>query len=141
MNKKIHRLAWNKSLHQIVAASRLEAGKTVDDAEAACTKFEMLLEVLGLLFDFAGEHAMPILGFPDGKVKVGTASTLHGMDWVSSLIPLLSAGLDDKAIARELDVSSSTLSRRIRDLMSIYGVHTRFQLGLQIARSSAVASK
>lgn len=92
MNKKIHSLAWNNSPRQIVAASGLETGKTVDDAEAARTKLEMLLEVLGLLLDFAGEHAMPILGFPDGEVKVGTASALHGVDWVSSLIPPLERG-------------------------------------------------
>lgn len=99
-----------------------------------------LLEVLCMLFDSEWEHATPILCPPDGEVKIGTASNVHGIEWASSMISLLSAGLNDKAIAQELDISSSTLSRRISDLMSIYGVHTRFQLGLQIARSNHVDS-
>lgn len=99
-----------------------------------------LLEVLCLLFDSEWEHATPILSPPDGKVKAGAESYMHGIEWVKSLIPLLSAGLNDKAIAQELNISSSTLSRRMAELMSIYGVHTRFQLGLRIARSSDVPS-
>jgi len=100
-----------------------------------------LLEVLCLFFDSEWEHATPILSPRDGEVKIGTESYGHGIEWVKSLIPLLSAGLNDKAIAQELGISSSTLSRRIADLMSIYGVHTRFQLGLQVARSNGVASQ
>lgn len=141
MNKKLYSLVWNKSLHQVVVVSELETAKTGNPAEAetARTKLEILLEVLCLLFDSVGEDATPILSNPDGEVKRRMPSNVHSTDWANSLITLLSAGLDDKAIARKLDVSSSTLGRRIRNLMSIYGVHTRFQLGLQIARSNAVA--
>lgn len=130
MSKKIYSLVWNEY-----------ATETEDGLEAARSKLQMLLEVLCLLFDSVGEPATPILSKLDSKIKAATASDVLDVDWAKSLIPLLSAGLDDKTIARELDISSSTLSRRIRDLMSIYGVHTRFQLGLHVARSGAVASQ
>jgi DNA-binding NarL/FixJ family response regulator len=49
------------------------------------------------------------------------------------LIPLLSAGLNDKAIAAELGISSATLNRRMSELMKKTGTRTRFQLGLHVA--------
>jgi hypothetical protein len=91
-----------------------------------------LLEALCLLFEFVWEKATPIVTTRDGEVKVG--SDANGHESVKTLIPLLSAGLNDKAIAQELNISASTLNRRIGELMSIYAVRTRFQLGLQVAR-------
>lgn len=95
-----------------------------------------LLEALCLLFEFVWEKATPIVPTRDGEVKV--RSDGNGHDSAKALIPLLSAGLNDKAIAQELNISASTLNRRIGDLMSIYAVRTRFQLGLQIARMNDV---
>lgn len=96
-----------------------------------------LLEALCLLFEFVWEKATPIVPSRDGEVKV--RSDLTGHEAAKALIPLLSAGLNDKAIAQELNISASTLNRRIGELMSMYAVRTRFQLGLQIARMNDAA--
>ena len=93
-----------------------------------------LLEALCLLFEFVWEKATPIVVARGGEVKMKSDGNGHGSESVQALIPLLSAGLNDKAIAQELDISASTLNRRMGDLMSIYGARTRFQLGLQVAR-------
>ena len=82
--------------------------------------------------------ATPIVTTRDGEVRVGPDGNGHAIESAKALIPLLSAGLNDKAIAQELNISASTLNRRIGDLMSIYAVRTRFQLGLQIARMNDV---
>jgi sugar-specific transcriptional regulator TrmB len=98
-----------------------------------------LLEALCLLFEFVWEKATPIVTTRDGEVKV--ESDANGHESAKALIPLLSAGLNDKAIAQELNISASTLNRRIGELMAIYAVRTRFQLGLQIARMNDTASQ
>jgi DNA-binding NarL/FixJ family response regulator len=50
------------------------------------------------------------------------------------ILPLLAAGMKDEAIARQLGVSLRTVRRWVGRLMTQYGVATRFQLGLAIAR-------
>lgn len=99
-----------------------------------------LLEALCLLFEFVWEKATPIVTARDGEVKIKSDGNGHGGESVHALIPLLSAGFNDKAIAQELNISASTLNRRMGDLMSLYGARTRFQLGLQVARMSDAAS-
>jgi hypothetical protein len=98
-----------------------------------------LLEALCLLFEFVWEKATPVVASRDGEVKVRTESAGYGSEFAKALLPLLSAGLNDKAIAQELDISASTLNRRIGELMSIYDARTRFQLGLQVARLNDAA--
>jgi len=49
------------------------------------------------------------------------------------LVRLLSLGLTDRAIARELGVSERTVGRRVTRLQEHLGADTRFQLGLQLA--------
>jgi len=100
-----------------------------------------LLEALCLLFEFVWEKATPIVTARDGEVKMKSDGNGHGSESVQALIPLLSAGLNDKAIAQELNISASTLNRRMGDLMSIYDARTRFQLGLQVARLNDAASQ
>lgn len=91
-----------------------------------------LLEALCVLFECIWEKAVPVLSVSESRIELAhprlrlTAPT-------KALVQLLSAGLPDKAIAQELRISTSTLNRRIADLMDSYGVHTRLQLGMQIA--------
>ena len=99
-----------------------------------------LLEALCLLFEFVWEKATPIVTARDGEVKMKPDGNGHG-ESVQALIPLLSAGFNDKAIAQELNISASTLNRRMGELMSLYSARTRFQLGLQVARMSDTASQ
>jgi sugar-specific transcriptional regulator TrmB len=100
-----------------------------------------LLEALCLLFEFVWGKATPIVTARHGEVKMRSDGNGHGIESAQALLPLLSAGLNDKAIAQELNISASTLNRRMGDLMSIYGARTRFQLGLQVARLNDVASQ
>ncbi|MEU6011821.1 helix-turn-helix domain-containing protein [Streptomyces sp. NPDC047453] len=59
---------------------------------------------------------------------------LDGSKEFRHLVRLLSIGLTDRSIARELGVSERTVGRRVTRLQELLGADTRFQLGLQIAR-------
>lgn len=50
------------------------------------------------------------------------------------LLALLGIGLKDEAIARRMRIGSRTVQRRIRRLMDMTGVRTRFQVGVEAAR-------
>lgn len=67
----------------------------------------------------------------------GSTTTAH-IDKESTetrrLLTNLAAGLTDKAIARDLDVSERTVRRRIAQLQELLGAQTRFQLGVQATR-------
>lgn len=90
-----------------------------------------LLKALWLLFEFVWERATPImLGRPATKSEK-TSEAEDG--FAAALLPLLSAGLNDKAIAVELGISSATLNRRMSELMRRTGTRTRFQLGWRMA--------
>ncbi|HJU07755.1 MAG TPA: helix-turn-helix domain-containing protein [Rhodanobacteraceae bacterium] len=97
-----------------------------------------LLEALCLLFEFAWEKATPILAV-HGKLETGSVDGRLA-EAADTLIPMLAAGLNDKAIALELGISAATLNRRIGELMKAYGTRTRFQLGWRIALETARAS-
>jgi len=88
-----------------------------------------LLNALCLLFEFVWERATPIL------LARGSTRGDKGDDdeFAAALVPLLSAGLNDKAIAAELGISSATLNRRMSELMRKTGTRTRFQLGWHAA--------
>lgn len=92
-----------------------------------------LLNALCLLFEFVWERATPIM------LARGNARTDKGDDdeFAAALIPLLSTGLNDKAIAAELGISSATLNRRMSELMRKTGTRSRFQLGWHAALVAA----
>lgn len=50
------------------------------------------------------------------------------------ILTLLGAGLKDASIARRLQIGTRTVQRRVRRLMDLAGVDTRFQIGLEAAR-------
>lgn len=89
-----------------------------------------LLRALSALFEALWQQAMPL-------------STLDGRDGRSGpdepgsearrILALLTAGLPDDSIARQLDLSPKTIQRRIHDIMTRLGAGTRFQAGLQAA--------
>lgn len=84
-----------------------------------------LVEALRSVFEAYWEMAMPL---PDGgRSPAVPDDTRH-------LLTLLSVGLTDHAIARELGVSERTVGRRITRLQRTLGAQTRFQLGAQAAR-------
>lgn len=136
---------FSKLPFKMMIADKRTAVITLDaqDAQAPTLLIHRstLLEALCLLFEFVWEKATPVVAARDGEVKVRMESTGHGIESATALLPLLSAGLNDKAIAQELNISASTLNRRIGELMSIYDARTRFQLGLQVARLNEIVPR
>jgi sugar-specific transcriptional regulator TrmB len=91
-----------------------------------------LLDALYSMFELLWERAAPIAITPEG-VQTGEPGTRLPAE-ADHLIPLLAAGLNDKAIAYELGISASTLTRRITEIMQRLDAQTRFQLGWMAAR-------
>jgi Sugar-specific transcriptional regulator TrmB len=87
-----------------------------------------LLDSLYALFELTWERSTPIVFTSDGKLKTGEPHSRLS-DAAGQVIPLLAAGLNDKAIAYEAGMSTTTLNRRIAELMKCFGTRTRFQLG------------
>lgn len=84
-----------------------------------------LLEALFELFEAQWSRAMPVprCESPD-RARSG----------VQELLTMLSAGMTDDAIARQLGVSARTVQRRISELMETLGTRNRFQAGVQVVR-------
>lgn len=86
-----------------------------------------LLTALIALFEAFWEQAYPIVGRESDRPAELTDRDL-------SLLRLMSAGLKDAAIVRQLGISPRTLRRRTLHLMDLLGASTRFQAGAQAAR-------
>lgn len=84
-----------------------------------------LLDALVDMYQVYWERATPMFG---GQ------STADDDDEDMLIVGLLSAGLKDQAIARQLGVSQRTASRKVTALMERLGVATRFQCGAAAAK-------
>ncbi len=91
-----------------------------------------LLDALCALFDLIWERATPIGFTRAGKLDIGEPAPRLS-EAAEQLVPLLAAGLNDKAIAHEAGISDTTLTRRIAELMKRFDARTRFQLGWSAA--------
>lgn len=98
-----------------------------------------LLDALVGLFEILWRDAVPLPAPDDGE---GTTApllaelTTHtpGASPDPQLLALLTAGLKDEAIARQLGISLRTVHRRTSRIMQELGARTRFQAGLHAAR-------
>ncbi|MEF3404292.1 helix-turn-helix transcriptional regulator [Agromyces sp. CCNWLW203] len=90
----------------------------------ACTRNPRIVESWRTIFNSFWRQAMPF--DPQGAFGADREE-------FRELVRLLSLGITDRAIARELGVSERTIGRRVTTLQRHLGVETRFQLGLQIA--------
>lgn len=112
-------------------------GKKTEKASTLLVHRSPLLEALCLLFEFAWGQATPIMfGHADATSR-SSAAVAHSNELAEALIPLLAAGLNDKAIAQELGISSATLNRRMAELMRVNQTRSRFQLGWHAALAAA----
>jgi len=91
-----------------------------------------LLDSLYALFELTWERSTPIVFTQTGELQAGHPDSRLS-DAAGQVIPLLAAGLNDKAIAYEAGMSTTTLNRRIAELMKSFGTRTRFQLGWRAA--------
>ena len=102
------------------------------EGETLLVRSSALLNALYVLFESLWERATPLAFSPGGAPKISRAAP-RVPEAAARLIALLSAGLNDKAIAHELDVSAATLNRRLAELMKRLDTRTRFQMGWRAA--------
>jgi predicted DNA-binding transcriptional regulator len=102
------------------------------DGATLLVRSSALLDALYALFESLWERSTPIAFAPTGEPRIGKPLS-RVPETAAKLIPLLAAGLNDKAIAHELDVSSATLNRRLAELMKGLDTRTRFQMGWRAA--------
>jgi predicted DNA-binding transcriptional regulator len=87
-----------------------------------------LLDGLQAMFEMVWGQATPV-GFSMGApAAVGGARSPLSRE-LEALIPLLAAGLNDKAIAHRLHISVRTLIRRVTKLLTVLDARSRFQAG------------
>jgi hypothetical protein len=99
-------------------------GKTPGMIDSALVVYApTLLDALVKLFDLLWQVAEPVLPPVEGQ---------EGAD--DRLLSLLTAGLKDEAIARQLGVSLRTVHRRTSELSASLGARTRFQAGVLAER-------
>jgi DNA-binding CsgD family transcriptional regulator/sugar-specific transcriptional regulator TrmB len=84
------------------------------------------------LFEDYWERSQPL----SGALAAGPGELLSPTE--RETLELLCTGMKDEAIARQLGVSPRTLNRRILRLMTVLGVSSRFQAGIQAARLGLV---
>jgi DNA-binding transcriptional regulator YhcF (GntR family)/DNA-binding CsgD family transcriptional regulator len=88
-----------------------------------------LLTTLLMLFDTVWERALPLDAGSRPERVLDEPAAEDRM-----LLQMLTAGLKDQAIARQLDVSLRTARRRLAQLMTTTGATSRFQLALAAVR-------
>ncbi|HEY0449699.1 winged helix-turn-helix transcriptional regulator [Actinophytocola sp.] len=90
-----------------------------------------LLDALVALFELLWEQGSPLLPEQSG----GATPSDPG------LLAMLAAGAKDESIARQLGVSSRTVTRRVGELLDELGARTRFQAGVLAQRRGWLASE
>ncbi|MEU7001772.1 helix-turn-helix domain-containing protein [Nonomuraea sp. NPDC046570] len=100
---------------------------------AALVRRGSLLDALTALFESQWERATPLAITESGEVA--TSGCPLDSDSLS-LLSLLVAGVPDKSIATQLQVSHRTVQRRITQLMEQAGARTRTQLAWHAAREN-----
>jgi sugar-specific transcriptional regulator TrmB/DNA-binding CsgD family transcriptional regulator len=107
---------------------------TSDDQHAAHSAVVVhqstLLEALISLFETVWRSASPLRW--TGENLPDTDARLSCFD--AEILSLLSAGLKDETVARQLGLSLRTLQRRLREVFESFGARTRFQAGFAVAR-------
>jgi hypothetical protein len=108
------------------------------EGPALLVRGSSLLDALCALFDLIWERAVPVAFAPSAEATTLKANA-HLSKAAQSLVPLLAAGLNDKVITHQGNLSKTTLNRRIAELMRAYDARTRFQLGWRAALAAAPA--
>lgn len=85
-----------------------------------------LVDALYALVELIWDKASPI-SFESGVIVEENVLGLESNK--QHLISLMAAGLNDKKISTELDVTTRTIQRRLNELMNELGASTRFQAG------------
>jgi len=89
-----------------------------------------LLEVLCEFFEVLWGRALPISEYLSGR-RPGAPDGPSPQE--AKLLALLTTGMTDQVMARQLGISYRTFQRRLHGLMERLGATTRFQLGVRAA--------
>ncbi len=108
-----------------VALLPLAVDRMVDSA--LVVRRSALLDALVQMFFLLWDQAVPVAGVSDVP------------DLDRRLLTMLAAGMKDDSIARQLDISSRTVGRRVADLMDRIGARTRFEAGVHAQRRGLIA--
>jgi len=98
------------------------------DGATLLVRSSALLDAFYAMFELLWSQAAPIAFTRSGELRTGELAPRLPPE-TEQLVPLLAAGLNDKAIAHDLGISASTLNRRIAELMKVVDARSRFQLG------------
>ncbi|APU16803.1 MULTISPECIES: helix-turn-helix transcriptional regulator [Actinoalloteichus] len=94
---------------------------------------------IGVMASLVGGTGTPgEVGRPWAHAEVHDDSAVV-IDSDQRLLTLLAAGLKDEAIARQLGVSTRTVSRRVADMLDVLNSRTRFQAGVMAQRQGWLA--
>jgi sugar-specific transcriptional regulator TrmB/DNA-binding CsgD family transcriptional regulator len=99
--------------------------------QAMVVRGSTLVDALVALFEVLWQLALPLSAGASGASEA-QGPLLDGA--ARRLLSMLAAGLSDKAIARELEISPRTFSRQLAALTDALGAKTRFQAGAQAAK-------
>lgn len=83
-----------------------------------------LLDAFVQMFELLWQSAIPLVPAPP----------VHTAPSDAQLLALLAAGVKDEVIARQLAISTRTVSRRVAELLDLLQARTRFQAGIQATR-------
>ena len=108
------------------------------EGPALLVRGSSLLDALCALFDLMWERSAPV-AFANAAQPAELTTNPRLSKAAESLIPLLAAGLNDKVITHQGDLSKTTLNRRIAELMQAFDARTRFQLGWRAALAASPA--
>lgn len=111
----------------------LQAAPTVIDT-AVIVHPSGLLTALSALFETLWRVSLPLALDDTGACARPAAPGEQPSDAERHILALLTTGVPDDAIARELGLSERTFRRRVQNLMERLGARTRFQLARQAAR-------
>lgn len=107
------------------------------DGPALLVRESSLLDALYDLFEVIWDRSSPI-SFDASALPQASMVTTDVLGNYGQLVSLLASGLNDKAIASQLEISPRTLDRRVKALMEGLDTRTRFQAGW---RAGYVAAK
>lgn len=113
---------------------------TSDDQHAAHSAVVVhrstLLDALISLFETVWRSASPLRWTGEELDRPEPDERLTSFD--AEILSLLSAGLKDETVARQLGLSLRTLQRRLRELFESFGARTRFQAGFAVSRDGVL---
>ncbi|MEO3754034.1 helix-turn-helix domain-containing protein [Streptomyces sp. B6B3] len=117
-------------------------GGSPEEPTAAVVRSGSLLDALIALFERYWDDAVPLRVSPSGALTGTEGVPRAGEERLSptdrQLLSLLVAGVADKAIASQLQLSRRTVQRRVQHMMEVTGAATRMQLAWQAARRGLV---